>query len=115
MAHSKLSADLLQHLENSKDTEMLDIIIEVSPDENSNSLSEDSKLTRQERIAVRRDSFVQQSAPIETAVQEEGGEITDRAWINQTLKARIPAKAVKKISEQQNIYNLAIPRAIEKD
>ena len=115
MMQTKLTADLSRHLEQTKESEMLDIIIEVQPERSLNDSLENVNLSRREQILVRQENFAKQSAPVEDAVQQAGGEIVGRAWINQTLKARVPAKSVKKISEHRNIFNLDLPHLIEKD
>lgn len=116
MMQTKLTPDLSRQLARTKESEMLDIIIEVRQSDCSlNESLKNEKLSRQEQILVRQKNFDNQSAPIEDVVQQVGGEIVGRVWINQTLKARVPAKSVKKISEHRNISILDLPHLIEKD
>lgn len=115
MAQTKLTADLSRHLEQTKESEILDIIIEIEPKNSLSDLPENENLSRQEKIAARQQNFVKQSADVENAVRQVGGEVVGRAWINQTLKARVPASSVKKISEHQNIFTVDIPKLMEKD
>jgi hypothetical protein len=50
---------------------------------------------------------------VEEAVRNAGGEVTGHAWINQTVRARVPADRVKELSEHERVAVLDAPHPIE--
>ena len=109
---SKVTEQLRKELERSDASEMLDVVIELRP--------EDEPKTRQpqtlaEKIAALKGNFISDLAPVEQAVRNAGGELTGQAWINRTLRARVPADCVKQLSEHEQVAKVDVPHAIEQD
>jgi hypothetical protein len=114
-SQKKLTSKLEELLENTSKTEMLDIIVELDQEASREILSQTKALPRQERISALQKSFDQNSKSIETAITKAGGEVMGKAWINQTLKARVPVESVKEISEHEEVAAVDIPQQIEAD
>jgi hypothetical protein len=115
MNQTKLTAELTQQLQRTEDSEMMDVVIEVEPENSAPESFAYQSLSRQERITALQENFAKQSAPVEDAIEQAGGEVLDRAWINQTLKVRVPVESIPKISEHENIYTVDVLHSIEKD
>jgi len=108
----KVSEQLLERLEKPDAFEMLEVVIELrSPDEAKTKTAQ----SRAEKIAAMKENFLQAVAPVEEAVRSIGGELTGQAWINRTVRARVPTHGVKKLSEQDQIAKVDVPHAIKQD
>jgi len=108
----KLSAKLAEQLERSGGSDLLDIILELRP------LAQppvQKSRSRSENVAAIKEAFSREITSIEEAVLKLGGEVTGRAWINQTLRARVPAERVKELSEHDKIAVLDLPHLIKSD
>lgn len=70
---------------------------------------------RQQMIAQRRVEFEKQASPIEQAIHDIGGEVLDRAWINSTMKARIPAHAVKTLMSLDDVETVDVEHRLQRD
>jgi hypothetical protein len=109
---SKVTEELLEALERSDASEMLDVVIELRPENEPKTRQPQS---RAEKIAVLKENFIRDLAPVEEAVRDAGGELTGQAWINRTVRARVPTECVKKLSEQEQVAKVDVPHAIEQD
>lgn len=90
--------------------ELVELVVEletVTPDE--------AGLSRTEKIAARKEAFERHAAPVAEAIAGAGGEVTGRAWINQTLKARLPRHAVAAVARLDKVAQVDVPRALELD
>ncbi|HEY6730199.1 MAG TPA: hypothetical protein VI039_04155 [Solirubrobacterales bacterium] len=83
--------------------DLLDVIVELSPDPASES----------ESMAAEKESFEKAAEPVDEAISRHGGEVIDKAWINRTLLAKIPAAKVAELTSLDEIVALDAPRQIE--
>ena len=105
----KLTPDLASRLSSAGSGEMLDVVLELeSPEE-----APEAQMTQREKIALRRERFSQHAAPIEDKIQQVGGEVLGSAWINHTIRARIPADGVSHLTELKSVERVDVPRALE--
>ena len=109
---SKVTEQLRKELERSDASEMLDVVIELRPEDEPKTRQPQ---TRAEKIAALKENFIRDLAPVEQAVRNAGGELTGQAWINRTLRARVPADCVKQLSEHEQVAKVDVPHAIEQD
>jgi hypothetical protein len=109
---TKLSEQLHEQLEHPDVTGMLEVIIELH-DRDEPAASETQ--SRQEKIAAWKEGFDREVVPVEEAVKSVGGELTGRAWINRTVRARVPADRLEKLAAQHQIAKIDIPHKIEPD
>ena len=110
MDAAKLTPDLTTRLTQAAADDVLDVVLELHPQPGPAAAAPQS---RSERIAVRKETFSHDVAPVEEAIHESGGEVVDRAWINQTVLARVPAQAVEQLSELEKVAALDVPRTLE--
>lgn len=108
----KVTEQLLEVVEKSDASEMLDVVIELRPETEPKALQPQS---RAEKIAALKENFIRDLAPVEEAVRNAGGELTGQAWINRTVRARVPTDCVKQLSEQEQVAKVDVPHAIEQD
>lgn len=109
---SKLTEELRKELEKAEASEMLDVVIELRPE---NEAKTRQPQTRAEKIAILKENFIRDLAPVEQAVRNAGGELTGQAWINRTVRARVPTDCVKQLSEHEQVAKVDVPHAIEQD
>ena len=109
---SKVTEQLRRALEKSGASEMLDVIIELRPE---NEPKAQQPQSRAEKIATLKENFIRDLASVEEAVRNAGGELTGQAWINRTVRARVPTDCVKQLSEQEQVAKVDVPHAIEQD
>jgi hypothetical protein len=62
-----------------------------------------------------RESFESAAAPVSDTIAALGGSVTDKAWINRTLRAQVPAARLPELSQHEYVNALDAPRAIEPD
>lgn len=108
----KVTEQLRKELERSDAPELLDVVIELRPESEPKALQPQS---RAEKIAALKESFIRDLRPVEQAVRNAGGELTGQAWINRTVRARVPLDCVKQLSEQEQVAKVDVPHAIEQD
>lgn len=87
----------------------MDVVVEIS----TNAAPLVQTGSRADRIAGLKAVFERDCAPVEQAIRGVGGEVTGRAWINQTMRARVPAGALGELSSLEEVQHLDLPRALE--
>lgn len=110
MKEAKLTPDLSERLTGAAADDVLDVVVELragdAPDEGR-------PLSRQEEISYRKEAFGEEALPVEETIQRAGGEVVERAWINQTVLARVPARGVDELSELDGVAAIDVPRTLE--
>jgi hypothetical protein len=111
---TKLTAKLAEQLDRADASDLLEIILELRRPQAESATTQETR-SRSEKIAALKESFSREVTPVEEAVRKLGGEVTGRAWINQTVRARMPAQGVRELSEHEKISVLDIPHSIKSD
>lgn len=106
----KLSPDLAEHLEHAGAADLVELVVELQP-----APSAAADAPRAERIAAAREAFSLASSPVERAIHSAGGEVVGTAWINQTVRARVPADAVAGLAGLDEVRLLDLPRQLTTD
>lgn len=68
--------------------------------------------SRKERIAAMRDAFEERARDVAAAVEKAGGEVVEKAWINQTLRVRLPREGIDAVAELDEVSRLDAPRRV---
>jgi hypothetical protein len=110
MSVEKLSPELAAQLASAGPDELIDVIFEMEEP-----MGEDAGQDRSTRIAARKRTFTEASGPVETLVEDLGGIVVDRAWINRTLRARVPAGQLDALARAEGVRRIDVPRRIEPD
>ncbi len=108
MTSMKISAALVDHLANTSDVNV-ELVVELKPAEPSHV----GASSREERIARLREAFEREAAPVEAAIRSAGGKVLERAWLNQTVRARVPRTAVEVLAALDEVFLLDLPRALQ--
>lgn len=59
-------------------------------------------------LTVRRAAFEAWSDSVAESVSQCGGTVVERAWINSTLRARVPASRVSELAENDKIDRIGL-------
>ena len=110
MRADDLPPRLLQVVHCAQEDEPIDVVVEVG---DAAPLEEPPSSSRAERIAVRKEAFAARAEPAEQAVRQVGGEVLERAWINRTLLARVPAGRVKELCRADGVANIDVTVALQ--
>jgi hypothetical protein len=84
----------------------LEIVLELDPGR------VDLHGSRAEQIARQKASFQNLAGPVRAAVLQSGGTIESEAWVNGTIKARVPAKALRKLHELDGVSKIDVPHKL---
>jgi hypothetical protein len=110
MDRAKLTDDLVTQLDRASAADLLEIVLELrAPDEPEPVVQGRS---RAEQIGLKKGAFGRGVAPVEAAIQSVGGEVTGTAWINHTLRARVPAEGVGQLSDLDAVAALDTPHLL---
>jgi hypothetical protein len=103
MVDPKLSDALQFRLDRGTPEGVLDVIIELEHEGTATTASE------------LRDAFASRAQSIEAAVAEAGGQVVETAWINSTVRARVPAAGLHDLSGVAGVTRLDIPHPLTAD
>lgn len=112
MSIEKLTEKLAEHIEKTGVGGMLDVIVELDPARGQNILSNSGDLSRQERVTKLQEDFTEQSAAVISKISEAGGEVLDHAWINKTLKVRVPVEKIGDIVGETEVKAIDLPEKL---
>ena len=107
---SKVTDDLASRIEAADEDAVVEIVVELrAVDENESAPTAD----RRAAVAARKEGFRAAAAPVVDAIVSSGGEVIGEAWINQTLRARVPAHVILRIAEEEAVALVDVPHSIE--
>lgn len=111
MPSSKITESLLHSLSNVRSEEPVDLVIEL------NSIPSKMPATggRAERIAASEAAFEASAAPVLEQIRNLGGEVVKKAWINSTIRARLPQDKVELLSKAIEISKIDALRRLQAD
>lgn len=113
MSIAKLTEKLAQHIEKTSGADMVDIIVELDPARGQEIMSGSAELSRQDCIAKLKEDFTDQASAVAAAIEKAGGEILDHAWINKTLKVRVPVESIDRITADKEVTAIDLPEKIQ--
>lgn len=108
---AKLSEQLDQLIQSTEASDLIEVIVELYPSNEPEAVGE----TRSERIAQSKAAFSRKIAPLEETIKSIGGEITGEAWINETIRARVPANKVSLLCDHDEVAKLDVPHQLVPD
>jgi hypothetical protein len=113
MPNSKVSPALADRLAHAAADEWLEVVVEVRsippPEQTS------SSRTRGQGILASRETFAEESRPVQRAVQALGGQVTDTIWLNQSLAVRLPAGQVPQLQAVESVLLLDLPHPLTRE
>jgi hypothetical protein len=106
---TKLSPRLRQELGGVDEASQVEVIVELQPVEVPNSGS------RQERMAAMKAGFERELQPVAEKIIQAGGQVLETAWLNQTVRSRIPAGEVSHVARHEAVSGIDLPHKLEPD
>jgi hypothetical protein len=104
---AKLSPQLAEHIESVDESSVVDVIVELNP------LEVPTSGSRQERVASLKEQFQRELRPVAKRVVESGGQVIETAWINQTMRSRVPAGELSHLAEEESVNRIDLPRMLD--
>lgn len=108
---SKLTKQLREHLEGTPRDSLVEVILELLPPKQA----APKRGSRQEQIAANRQQFRDTAAPVEKRVEGLGGQVLDQAWLNHTLRVRVPAKSVDALTDEECVTAADTPNPLTRE
>jgi hypothetical protein len=106
---AKVAPRLAARLDALAEPEQVEVVIELTCHETPASGS------RQERIAIAKSSFERGLATVAEALAAVGGEVLDAAWLNKTVRGRVPAGEVARVAADDAVAAIDLPHRLEAD
>lgn len=97
----KLSKGLASRLESVSADDMIDIVVELEP-----------PASKPTNVSATVAQFKETSEPVTGTIEETGGKVLGTAWINSTVRARIPASAITRVAALQHVERIDVPNAL---
>ena len=105
-----IKPDLASQIDAADDESLLDVVVELEAP------SARAAVPTGDRAAVMaqmKETFRTTADPVIELIVAKGGEVLGEAWLNQTLRARVPARSVTELSSADGVTALDVPRQIE--
>lgn len=104
MGDTKLSPALeARAAESPAPDELIDVVVELEPVADASD------------AGALRAAFDRSAAPVLDAIRAAGGEVLGQAWINQTVRARVPAERLEDVAGLAPVMVVDVPHRIEPD
>ena len=113
MDSSKLTARAASRLRDARAGDLLDVVVELVPP--SATAFKGALSGRAARIAMLKNAFDEEVEPVVSAIHSLGGEVLGTAWINHTVRGRVPVEGMNRLSELDAVMAVDAPRMIEAD
>ncbi len=107
---NKITPHLNDYLNRNPSDDKVEVVIELSPIDTQPIHASDAP--RNEKMAQIKDAFQKNLEPVQQAIQNAGGDVTDSVWLNQTVKARIPAANIHSLANLDGITAIDLPRTL---
>lgn len=104
---SKVTQQLAEQVAGRPDDEEVDVVVELQR------LTAPGEGSKKERVVAMKKAFERSATGLRRTIAELGGEVVDSAWINQTLRTRVPKRALEGLEADDRVVALDTPRTIE--
>jgi len=108
-----LTPGLIERLEAAAGDPLIDVILEVHAQPAAEPATR--ALSRTEAIAATKQRFSEAAAPVEQHVMKLGGEILERAWINGSIRARVPVSSIRQLADAEGIASIDVPHTLTRE
>jgi hypothetical protein len=106
----KVTPDLASQMDAVDEEGLLDVVVELyTPTQRSAVPAGD----RQAAMTQMKEAFQAAADPVIQLILSYGGEVRGEAWINQTVRARVPAKLIEQLTAADSVTAVDVHRQIE--
>jgi hypothetical protein len=106
----KVTSALASQIEEADDDGLLDVVVELDEPETPAPVP---RADRRAAMEAMKEKFDADAEPVQRSIRSCGGEVIGAAWINRTLRARVPARSIAKLSEEARVAAVDVPRPLE--
>ena len=106
----KVTPDLAAAVDQASDDQLLDVVVEVSDADDAGAAPPGDRAAK---IAHMRRTFDAHADPLAELIRSLGGEVVGNAWLNRTIHARLPARAVGELARSGSVAALDRPHRLE--
>lgn len=103
---SKVSPTLADQVVDHADDDQVYVVVELRPGTAA------ATGTRAQKIARLKREFDEEAAPVKQAIEDLGGEVLEGAWLNKTLRTRLPKWALEQLEKDDRVALLDATRSI---
>src|SRR5690242_11899120 len=96
----KLSPRLVECLESVDRVTLIEVVVELRPVD----VATLPPGSRHERVAALQAAFQRELAPVAERIEAAGGTVLETAWLNQTLRSRLPASALAAVADDPAVH-----------
>lgn len=101
---ANVTPDLAAEVDAVESSSLLDVVVEL-----------DGNIEEAGDMATAKAAFERVAEPVTEVISGLGGQVLGGAWINHTLRARVPARAVSDVAGANGVSAVDVPHAIEPD
>jgi hypothetical protein len=101
---TKITPDLAAEVDAAESSNLLDVVVELAGDD-----SEAADMT------AAKAAFARAAEPVTEVISASGGLVLEGAWLNYTLRARVPARAISEVAGADGVSALDVPHRLEAD
>lgn len=101
---AKITPDLAAEVDAAESSNLLDVVVELAGDAEEASDMDAAKA-----------AFARVADPVAEVISASGGQVLEGAWINHTLRARVPARAVSEVADADGVAAVDVPHTLEAD
>lgn len=103
-ARAKITPDLAAEVDAAESSNLLDVVVELTADD-----------PEAADMAAAKAAFARAAEPVADVISASGGQVIEGAWLNHTLRARVPAGAVPEIAGADGVSAVDVPHRIQAD
>jgi hypothetical protein len=112
MSSNKITTNLKDFLQKSQPEKEIEVVIELTPVTQA-AVSEN--LSRNQKIANLKEAFNNDLEPVAKEISNQGGNIVDAAWINQTINAMVTTKCIEELAQLKEVTAIDLPNRLSRD
>ena len=106
----RISDELQKKLQGLPQDGLVDVVLELAGADRPPAAG-----SRAERVADLKQAFSQIVEPVEAAIGKAGGEVLDRLWLANSVRARVPVRAIPLLSQLDRVILLDSTRPLTAD
>ena len=103
-ARAKITPDLAAEVDAAESSNLLDVVVELAGDQ-----------PEAADMGGARAAFERAAETVAEVISASGGKVVAGAWLNYTLHARVPARAVSDVAGVDGVSAVDVPHRIEAD
>jgi hypothetical protein len=101
VADPKITPELESRAREEDDDALVEVVVELAEPSSEQASMDELKA-----------AFRESAEPVAEAIAGLGGEVQGEAWINRTLKARVPARGLSDLSNIETVAALDVPHGL---